>query len=102
LFRPLTLNQIRDIVKIQIAGISRILQGNNLRLEVSDHAIDWLAKHGFDPQLGARPVKRLIQKEIVNELSRELIAGKISKEDTVVIDVEKDKLTFASKKNLVD
>ncbi len=85
MFRPLSLDQIREIVKIQLSGITRILEGNNLKLEVSDSAINWLAKHGYDPQMGARPVKRLIQKEIINELSKELIAGRISKEDTVVI-----------------
>jgi ATP-dependent Clp protease ATP-binding subunit ClpB len=102
LFKPLTISQIKDIVKIQITNISKILENNNLKLEVSDSAIDWLSKHGFDLQLGARPVKRLIQKEIVNELSKEIIAGKISKEDTVMIDVEKDKLAFANKKVLAD
>jgi ATP-dependent Clp protease ATP-binding subunit ClpB len=99
MFRPLSLDQIREIVKIQVSGITRILEGNNLKLEVSDSAINWLAKHGYDPQMGARPVKRLIQKEIINELSKELIAGRISKEDTVLIDVDKDHLTFGSRKN---
>ncbi|MDP4223251.1 MAG: ATP-dependent chaperone ClpB [Bacteroidota bacterium] len=102
LFKPLTISQIRDIIMIQLSNISKILENNNLKLEVSEPAIDWLTKHGFDPQLGARPVKRLIQKEIVNELSKEIIAGKISREDTVLIDVEKDKLAFTSKKVLVD
>ncbi len=70
MFRPLNLSQIKDIVKIQLTNLKKILEGNNLKLEVSDGAVNWLAKHGFDPQLGARPVKRLIQKEIINELSK--------------------------------
>jgi ATP-dependent Clp protease ATP-binding subunit ClpB len=73
-----------------------VLDNNNLKLEVSDSAIDWLAVHGYDPQAGARPVKRLIQKEIINELSKELISGKIQKENTVKIDVDKDHLNFTS------
>jgi ATP-dependent Clp protease ATP-binding subunit ClpB len=59
-------------------------------------AIDWLARNGYDPQLGARPVKRLIQKEIINELSKEIISGKIQKESTVAVDVDKDRLVFSS------
>ena len=102
LFRPLTLSQIKEIVMIQLGNLTRILEGNNLRLEVSDGAISWLAKHGFDPQLGARPVKRLIQKEIINELSKEIISGKISKEDTVLVDVDKDHLMFTSKKTEIN
>ena len=99
MFRPLNLSQIKDIVEIQITNLKKILEGNNLKLEVSESAVSWLAKHGFDPQLGARPVKRLIQKEIINELSKELISGRISREDTVLIDLDKDHLSFARKKN---
>jgi ATP-dependent Clp protease ATP-binding subunit ClpB len=99
MFKPLNLSQIKDIVEIQLTNIKKILEGNNLKLEVSDNAVSWLAKHGFDPQMGARPVKRLIQKEIINELSKELISGRISREDTVLIDLDKDHLSFASRKN---
>ena len=96
IFRPLNLKQIREIVQIQLNNVRKILENNNLKLEVSDSAIDWLAQHGYDPQSGARPVKRLIQKEIINELSKEIISGTISKESTVTIDVEKDRLVFGS------
>jgi ATP-dependent Clp protease ATP-binding subunit ClpB len=96
MFRPLNLEQIKEIVKIQLNNVSKILENNNLRLEVSESAINWLAKHGFDPQSGARPVKRLIQKEIINELSKEIISGRIQKETTVRIDEEKDHLKFTS------
>jgi ATP-dependent Clp protease ATP-binding subunit ClpB len=99
MFKPLNLSQIKDIVEIQLTNIKKILEGNNLKLEVSDNAVSWLAKHGFEPQMGARPVKRLIQKEIINELSKELISGRISREDTVLIDLDKDHLSFASRKN---
>jgi ATP-dependent Clp protease ATP-binding subunit ClpB len=99
MFRPLNQKQIREIVVIQLNNVRKVLENNNLKLEISDEAIDWLAKHGYDPQLGARPVKRLIQKEIINELSKEIISGKIQKESTVTIEVEKDHLIFGSRKN---
>ena len=96
MFRPLNLEQIREIVQIQLNYLRKTLENNNLKLEVSDAAIDWLAQHGYDPQSGARPVKRLIQKEIINELSKEIISGRIQKENTVTIDVDKDHLVFGS------
>jgi ATP-dependent Clp protease ATP-binding subunit ClpB len=96
IFRPLNLKQIREIVQIQLNNVRKILENNNLKLEVSDSAIDWLAQHGYDPQSGARPVKRLIQKEIINELSKEIISGRIQKETTVTIDIDKDHLQFSS------
>jgi ATP-dependent Clp protease ATP-binding subunit ClpB len=66
-----------------------------MELEMSEEAIDWLAEHGFDPQSGARPVKRLIQKVIVNELSKEIISGRILRDSKVKISVDKDKLKFS-------
>jgi len=94
MFKPLDIKQIREIVKIQLNGVDKMLSDYNLKLEVTGNAIDWLTKHGYDPQSGARPVKRLIQKEIINELSKEIIGGKVSKDDTIVIDVENDRLSF--------
>jgi ATP-dependent Clp protease ATP-binding subunit ClpB len=96
MFRPLSIEQIREIVKIQLNNVRKVLEANNFRLEVSDAAIGWLAEHGYDPQLGARPVKRLIQKEVINELSKEIIAGKIRKESTVSIDAKNGRLVFES------
>jgi len=96
MFRPLTTEQIREIVKIQLTYVRKVLETNSFNLEVSDAAIEWLADHGYDPQLGARPVKRLIQKEVINELSKEIIAGKIRKESSVSIDVKNGRLSFES------
>jgi ATP-dependent Clp protease ATP-binding subunit ClpB len=96
MFRPLNKEQIREIVKIQLNRIEIMLKEYSLKLVVTEDAIDWLTERGYDPQLGARPVKRLIQKEIVNELSKEIIGGKISKEENIVIDVEGDNLSFSS------
>src|ERR1035437_5381146 len=73
MFRPLNKDQIKEIVKIQLNNIEHMLTDYNLKLIVKEGALDWLTEKGYDPQLGARPVKRLIQKEIVNELSKEII-----------------------------
>jgi len=96
MFRPLTLKQIREIVGIQLNNVRKVLENNNLKLEVSEEASEWLARHGYDPQLGARPVKRLIQKEIINELSKQIISGMIRKDGTVKIDADADGLRFSS------
>lgn len=94
MFRPLTADQIKDIVKIQLSLLSETLKSKNISLEVSEKAIDWIARNGFDPQLGARPVKRLIQKEVVNNLSKEIIAGNILQDDKVYMDVKNETLVF--------
>ncbi len=96
MFRPLNLKQITEIVKIQLNNVRKVLETNNYKLEVTDSVINWLAIHGYDPQSGARPVKRLIQKEIINELSKEIISGRIQKESTVKIDIDKDHLKFTN------
>lgn len=88
MFRPLTAEQIKEIVRIQLANLSETLKSQNISLDVSEDAVEWLAENGFDPQLGARPVKRLIQKEVVNNLSREIIAGNIARGDKVYMDVK--------------
>ncbi len=94
MFRPLKIEQIREIVKIQLKKLDKLLEDYKLKLDVTPDALDWLSSKGFDPQLGARPVKRLIQKVIINELSKEIIGGKVSSEDTVVVDVKDGHLVF--------
>ena len=94
MFKPLNIEQIREIVIIQIDRVKQMLREHNIDLKVTDGTIRWIAEKGFDPQSGARPVKRLIQKEIINELSKELIAGKIPKESVVEVRVEKGKIKF--------
>jgi ATP-dependent Clp protease ATP-binding subunit ClpB len=94
MFRPLNKDQIKEIVKIQLHNIEHMLTDYNLKLVVKEDAIDWLTERGYDPQLGARPVKRLIQKEIINELSKEIIGGKVTKDDTIVIDIINEHLSF--------
>ena len=94
MFKPLNREQIREIVKLQLKNIEKMLSDFKLELTVTEDAIDWLGEHGYDPQSGARPVKRLIQKEIVNELSKELIEGKFSPDDRIIVDLKGSHLTF--------
>ncbi len=94
MFRPLAFDQIREIVDIQLRMVNKILQSNNIEIKVTEEALNWLAEKGYDPQSGARPVKRLIQREIINELSKEIIAGRIHKDSVVSISVKGGKLVF--------
>ena len=94
MFSPLTKKDINAIVKIQFDGVVNKLQGENIRLSATDEAIQWLADTGFDASFGARPIKRLIQKKILNELSKELLAGKIERDTDIVMDVFDDNVVF--------
>ena len=87
MFAPLLMKQIRSIVGIQLKSLQAVTAENGIELVFSDYAIDYLAENGFDPQFGARPLKRLIQKEIVNGLSKKILAGNIDKNKPVVVDV---------------
>jgi ATP-dependent Clp protease ATP-binding subunit ClpB len=75
LFQPLMKNEIRGIIKIQLEDLRRLVAQSGIQLQFSDYLIDYLAENGFDPQFGARPLKRLIQKQIVNALSKKILAG---------------------------
>jgi len=87
MFKPLLRNEIRGIIRIQLEGLSEMLRKQGVELRFSDYATDYLSEQGFDPQFGARPLKRLIQKEIINLLSRKIIAGDIDRTRPVVVDV---------------
>ncbi|MRR22515.1 AAA family ATPase, partial [bacterium] len=88
MFRPLTLEQIRDIVRMQFGRVATMLEEKGITGELTERAVAWLADRGFDPLFGARPVKRLIQREIVNELSKQIIAGTVDRSKKVLIDVQ--------------
>jgi ATP-dependent Clp protease ATP-binding subunit ClpB len=94
MFRPLTVEQISEVVRLQFSRVSLMLEEKGIKSEITDRAVAWLAEKGFDPLFGARPVKRLIQKEIVNELSKAIIAGTIDKEKTIKIDVRSGELVI--------
>jgi ATP-dependent Clp protease ATP-binding subunit ClpB len=87
MFQPLMKKEIKKIIKIQLEGLGKTLLKNDVDLQFSEYALDYLAENGFDPQFGARPLKRLIQKEIINQLSKKLLAGSIDKSHPVLVDV---------------
>ena len=87
LFQPLLKSEIKGIIRIQLQNLQQLVIKNGIDLRFSDYALDYLAENGFDPQFGARPLKRLIQKEIVNQLSKRILAGDIDKTVPVLVDV---------------
>jgi ATP-dependent Clp protease ATP-binding subunit ClpB len=87
MFQPLLKNEIRGIIQIQLNALKDIVAKNGIILDFSNYTIDYLAENGFDPQFGARPLKRLIQKEIVNQLSKKILSGNIDKNHPVLVDV---------------
>jgi ATP-dependent Clp protease ATP-binding subunit ClpB len=87
MFHPLMKNEIRSIINIQLNQLKKVVAESGIRLKFSDYLIDFLADNGYDPQYGARPLKRLIQKEIVNKLSKRILAGDIDKSHPVLVDV---------------
>ena len=95
MFNPLTKKEIKEITELQIKQLTARLSENSITLNVSEKAISLIAEQGYDPLFGARPVKRVIQHDILNELSKMIIAGDVSKEKPILLDVEKDKLVFA-------
>jgi ATP-dependent Clp protease ATP-binding subunit ClpB len=87
MFQPLMKKEIKNIIKIQLEGLRKKLLENGVDLQFGEYALDYLAENGFDPQFGARPLKRLIQKEIINQLSKKLLGGTIDKSHPVLVDV---------------
>ena len=87
MFHPLMKKEIKGIIKIQLEGLKKLLNQSGIDLQFSDYALEYLAENGYDPQLGARPLKRLIQKEIINTLSKRILAGDIDKSKPVLVDV---------------
>jgi len=87
MFQPLLLKDIKEIIRIQLNDLKEQLAKSGVLLEFTDYALDYLAENGFDPQFGARPLKRLIQKQIVNQLSKKLLSGSIDKTKPVLVDV---------------
>ena len=87
MFHPLMKKEIKGIIKIQLEGLKKLLNQTGIDLQFSNYALEYLAENGYDPQLGARPLKRLIQKEIINTLSKRILAGDIDKTKPVLVDV---------------
>jgi ATP-dependent Clp protease ATP-binding subunit ClpB len=94
MFKPLSRNEIHDIVKLQFEMVKTMLAKNGIQLEITDKAINKLADSGYDPQFGARPLKRVVQRMVLNELSKLILSGKVEKDHKILIDVEGDNLVF--------
>ncbi|MDC6388339.1 ATP-dependent chaperone ClpB [Maribacter sp. PR1] len=101
MFTPLTKKDIRQIVKLQLEGLKKMLDKQNITLDATEEAIDYLAVRGYEPQFGARPVKRTIQKEVLNNMSKELLSGKIKSDSVILLDAFDDELVFRNQNDLV-
>ena len=96
MFTPLDEQEIEKIVHLQIDGVKELLIENGIRLEVTDSGIEFIAKAGFDPDFGARPIKRAIQRNLLNDLSKQLLAGAVNKEKAIRVDSDSEKLIFTN------
>ena len=102
MFTPLTQKDIYTIVQLQLKDVSKMLLKQNIVLDATPEAIAYLSQKGYDPQFGARPVKRVIQREVLNELSKEILAGKITTDSIILLDSFDDALVFRNQENLVE
>jgi ATP-dependent Clp protease ATP-binding subunit ClpB len=98
MFQPLMKKEIKGIISIQLNGLKNLVAENGIDLQFSDYALDYLAENGYDPQFGARPLKRLIQKQIVNQLSKKILGGDIDRTVPVVVDVFDGMVVFRNEK----
>ena len=96
MFSPLNENQIKDIVRMQVDGIIRMLSESGIQMRLTDDAIAFLGKAGFDPEFGARPVKRAIQRYLLNDLSKKILSGEVNKEHEIVVDATGEGLRFSN------
>ena len=102
MFTPLNKEHITKIVRLQLDQLKRMVAKQHITIDATDEAVSYLAKRGFDPQYGARPIKRVIQKEVLNNLSKELLSGTIKTNSIVLIDSFDDKLVFRNQNELVE
>ncbi len=94
MFLPLTKSEIADVVRLQISSVQKMLQPQGFEIKVTDAAIDFLANVGYDPEFGARPVKRAVQRYILNDLSKKILSEEVSREQPIVVDANADRLIF--------
>ena len=102
MFTPLSRDDIKEVVKLQLDQLKKMLAEQHITIEATEEAISYLAEKGFDPQYGARPIKRTIQREVLNSLSKEILAGTIHAESIVMIDSFDDQLVFRNQNELVE
>lgn len=101
MFTPLSADNIRNIVEIQLNSVKRTVALQNIVLDATDEAINYLALKGYQPEYGARPVKRVIQKEVLNKLSKEILSGKVTTDSIILLDAFDDELVFRNQSELV-
>ena len=101
MFTPLSKENIQEIVKIQLNNIRKMAAQQNITLDATDEAISYLAIKGYQPEFGARPVKRVIQKEVLNQLSKEILSGRIITDSIVLLDAFDDNLVFRNQSDLI-
>lgn len=99
MFAPLTQSDVRNIVQLQFGGVQKMLAESNINLQATEYAIEWIANTGYDPQFGARPVKRVIQKYILNELSKQILSGNVKKDSEILLDVFDNQVVFRNPQN---
>lgn len=100
MFTPLSREDVREIVNIQFKGIKANIGEQGIILDITEEAMDWLAQLGYDPQFGARPLKRVLQKRILNELSKAILMGSIKKDSSILISLnDKQQFEFANHSN---
>ena len=102
LFTPLTKENIVKIVGLQLKGITKMIAQQGITFDATDQAINYLADKGYNPEYGARPVKRVIQKEVLNELSKEILSGSVTTDSIILLDAFDDKLVFRNQGNLIE
>ncbi len=98
MFAPLQKSEIVNVVRMQINSVSKMLAESGISLELTDAAIEWIAEEGYDPQFGARPVKRVIQRNLLNDLSKQILSEQVSKDSHIVVDAKGGVLTFRNAK----
>ena len=101
MFTPLTAANIKQIVSLQLKGVTKMLAHQNITLDATPQAIDYLAEKGYDPQYGARPVKRVIQREVLNQLSKEILSGQVTTDSIILIDAFDGQLVFRNQSEKV-
>lgn len=102
MFTPLNEGNIKEIVGLQLKSITKMLALQNITLDATPEAIAYLSKKGFDPQFGARPVKRVVQKEVLNQLSKEILSGKVTTDSIILLDSFDGQLVFRNQTELAN
>ncbi|WGH76469.1 ATP-dependent chaperone ClpB [Tenacibaculum tangerinum] len=102
MFTPLSEDNIKEIVKLQLNSVKKMIAQQNITFDATDEAIDYLAAKGYQPEFGARPVKRVIQKEVLNQLSKEILSGRVTTDSIILLDAFDDELVFRNQSDLVN